>query len=340
LVFNNDDLAFIAERLESFKMLNNKGLTIKIGSRKSKLALWQSGTVAAMLNKKGLATEIVNIETLGDKILNTPIAKIGSKGVFTEEIETMLKNGEVDIAVHSAKDMPSSLPVGFSLIAFTKREKVNDVLVSYDYCLDLDSKDAQICIGTSSVRRVSMLRHFYPHIKTVNMRGNLQTRINKMKSGACDALILAYAGVKRMNYDHLIVHRFPETEFVPPVGQGSIAVEAYKSIDKNLIRKIRASVNHVSTESALLAERAYLKELQGGCSIPAFALGESFGGMIRLTGGLVSLNGDIFLKETLIGEKKIASEIGKKLGKKILEAGGKKILKEIRYAQANTVNNN
>jgi hydroxymethylbilane synthase len=269
------------------------------------------------------------METRGDKILNQPIAEIGSKGVFTEEIETMLKNGEVDIAVHSAKDMPSSLSCGFSLIAFTKREKVNDVLISYNYCLALDSKEAPICIGTSSIRRASMLKHFYPHIKTVNTRGNIQTRINKMKFGACDALMLAYAGVKRMNYDHLIVHEFNETEFVPPVGQGSIAIEVYKSIDENLKKKIRACVNHVPTESALIAERAYLKELQGGCSIPAFALGESIGEMIRLTGGVVSLNGNILLKKILIGEKKIAPEIGKNLGKKILEAGGKKILKDL-----------
>ena len=293
-----------------------------------------------MLNQKGLATEIVTIDTLGDKILNTQIAKIGSKGVFTEEIETMLKNGEVDIAVHSAKDMPSSLPDGFSLIAFTKREKVNDVLVSFESLLSLESEEAPICIGTSSVRRVAMLKHFYPHIKTVNMRGNLQTRINKMKSGACDALILAYAGVKRMNYDNLIVHRFPETEFVPPAGQGSIAIEAYTSIDPTLKTQIRQCVNHAPTESALITERAFLRELQGGCSIPVFALGESIGGMVRLTAGIVSLNGNIMLKRILIGEKKLATEIGKNLGKRILEAGGKKILNEIRYAQNNTTNSN
>jgi len=292
-----------------------------------------------MLNQKGLATEIVTIDTLGDKILNPPIAKIGSKGVFTEEIETMLINGEVDIAVHSAKDMPSSLPAGFSLIAFTKREKVNDVLVSFDSLLSLESKEAPISIGTSSVRRVAMLKHFYPHIKTVNMRGNLQTRINKMKSGACDALILASAGVKRMNYDNLIVHRFPETEFVPPAGQGSIAIEAYTSIDSTLKTQIRQCVNHAPTESALIAERAFLRELQGGCSIPVFALGESIGGMVRLTAGIVSLNGNIMLKRILIGEKKLATEIGKNLGKRILEAGGKKILNEIRYAQNNTNSN-
>lgn len=297
-------------------MIKQKNKQIKLGSRKSKLALWQSETVAEMLNQKGLSTEIVTVETLGDKILNTPIAKIGSKGVFTEEIEIMLKNGDVDIAVHSAKDMPSNLPDNFSLIAFTEREKVNDVLVSHDSCLSLESKENPISIGTSSVRRVAMLNHFYPNIRTVNMRGNLQTRIEKMKSGACDALMLAYAGVKRMNYDDLIVHRFPETEFVPPVGQGSIAIEAHKSIDENLKEKIRAFVNHAPTESALIAERAYLKELKGGCSIPVFALGESIGAMVRLTAGIVSLNGNIMIKKILIGEKKLQKKSEKTLAKR------------------------
>ncbi|MBN1931870.1 MAG: hydroxymethylbilane synthase [Desulfobacterales bacterium] len=302
---------------------------IKIGSRKSKLALWQSETVAAMLNRQGLSTEIITMETRGDKILNTPIAKIGSKGVFTEEIETMLKKGEVDLAVHSAKDMPSRLPAGFSLIAFTKREKTNDVLLSFDCSLSLENKDKPQCIGTSSVRRVAMLRHFYPHVTTVDMRGNLQTRIKKMKAGECDALMLAYAGVKRMDYDHLIVRELPNTDFVPPVGQGSIAIEVFDSIDPNLKRKIRECINHPPTEAALTAERAYLKKLQGGCSIPAFALAECTGETIRLTAGLISLDGRMVLKKILIGEKKNAIEIGKKVGLQILKTGGREILDKI-----------
>ncbi len=188
-------------------MTNNKWKKVRIGSRKSKVALWQSQAVATMLNQKGLATESITTETIGDKILNTPIAKIGSKGVFTEEIEMMLKNGDIDIAVHSAKDMPSTLPKGFRLIAFTEREKANDVLVSDKSFVSLENKDKPLCIGTSSVRRVAMLRHFYPHFQIVDMRGNLQTRIKKMQSGVCDALMLAYAGVKRMNYDHCMILR-------------------------------------------------------------------------------------------------------------------------------------
>ncbi|MDP3696249.1 MAG: hydroxymethylbilane synthase, partial [Desulfocapsaceae bacterium] len=172
-------------------------ITIKIGSRKSRLAMWQTETVAGMLNEQGMETVISSMETKGDKILDVSIAKIGSKGVFTEELEEQLQSGATDIAVHSAKDMQSMLPQGFGLIAFTAREKVNDVLLALDKGLDLDDPAKKIRIGTSSVRRIALLKHYYPHVQTVEMRGNLQTRIQKLRDGACDALMLAYAGVKR-----------------------------------------------------------------------------------------------------------------------------------------------
>ncbi len=304
---------------------------IKIGSRKSELALWQAHTVAFMLKKGGFATEIITTETIGDKILNTSIRKIGSKGVFTEEIEEMLKKGDIDIAVHSAKDMPSRLPEGFSLIAFTKREKPNDVLVSMDKNFSLKKVEKPIVVGTSSVRRVAMMKHFYPHVKTVDVRGNLQTRIKKMQSGVCDALMLAFAGIKRMGFEDLIVCQMPETKFVPPVGQGSMAVEVYDAnTDKKIIEQIRRYVNHIPTETILCAERDFLDEIQGGCSIPAFALGECIGNRLALTAGLVSLDGTQLLKKTITGDKEVASEIGKKIGREILNAGGRKILGAIK----------
>ena len=304
---------------------------IKIGSRKSELALWQAHTVASLLNKGGVATEIVTTETIGDKILDTAISKIGSKGVFTEEIEDKLKNGEIDMAVHSAKDMPSRLPEGFSLIAFTQREKPNDVLVSMDKSHSLDDEGKTIVVGTSSVRRVAMLKHYYPHIRTVNIRGNLQTRIKKMQSGECHALMLAFAGIKRMGFEQMIVREMPEHQFVPPVGQGSMAVEVYNdNMDLDLKKKIRKNVNHQQTEAILTAERAYLRELDGGCSIPAFALGEYDGEYIKLTAGLVSLDGDQLLMETMTGEEQAAAELGRKIGCEILASGGRKILDEIK----------
>lgn len=306
---------------------------IVIGSRKSKLAMWQTETVAKVLNDQGMATRICAMETRGDKILDTSIAKIGSKGVFTQELEEQLASGTTDIAVHSAKDMQSRLPDGFDLIAFTQREKVNDVLISEDSSLDLDDRSRIIRIGTSSVRRRALLRHYYPHIETVEMRGNLQTRIKKMHEGACDALMLAYAGVTRMGYDNMIVKVFPEDQFIPPVGQGCIAIEAAASLPEEKRKFVRASLNDLSSESCLLAERAFLKTLEGGCSIPVFALAVLDGSEITLTGGLVSLDGSNMLKMNRRGPANQAEIMGRELGFAILESGGREMLAEIRLQQ-------
>ncbi len=306
---------------------------ITIGSRKSKLAMWQAETVARALNAQGMETRICGMETKGDKILNTSIAKIGSKGVFTEELEEQLISGATDIAVHSAKDMQSQLPEEFCLIAFTCREKVNDVLISDDTSLDLNDTSRKIRIGTSSVRRRALLRHYYPHLETVEMRGNLQTRIQKMRDGDCDALMLAYAGVKRMEYDGMIVKVFSADEFVPPVGQGCIAIEAAASLAAEKRDAVRACLNDPDSESCLLAERAFLKTLEGGCSIPVFALAVLEGEIIRLTGGLVSLDGGKILKKSQTGSRSQAEIIGHELGRSILESGGRELLAEIRNQQ-------
>ncbi|MBU0960099.1 MAG: hydroxymethylbilane synthase [Proteobacteria bacterium] len=307
--------------------------TIHIGSRKSKLAMWQTETVAALLEKSGLKTVISSMETKGDKILDVSIAKIGSKGVFTEELEEQLGGGTTDIAVHSAKDMQSILPAGFGLIAFTDREKVNDVLLSMDKSIDIEDKSRAIRIGTSSVRRIALLKHYYPHVETVDMRGNLQTRISKMKEGICDALILAYAGVKRMEYEDMIVKVFSEEEFIPPVGQGCIAIEAAESLNAEKQERVRACLNNPDSEDCLLAERAYLRTMEGGCSIPAFALAILDGQQIVLRGGLASLDGTTVLVRTEKGPREKAEELGQRLGKYILENGGREILAEVRRVQ-------
>jgi hydroxymethylbilane synthase len=308
-------------------------MMVIIGSRKSRLAMWQAEAIAEMLAQGGIASKIIAVETKGDKIQNTPIAQIGGRGVFTEEIEELLRKGQIDIAVHSAKDMPSQLPEEFSLIAFTKREKVNDVLISNDRSFSIEEKGKTVTVGTSSVRRVAMLRHFYPHVRTVEMRGNLQTRIKKMESNQCDALMLAYAGVKRMNYDHMIVKTFAEDKFVPPVGQGSIAVEAASSMPEKTKTILRRCVNDPDTETLLLAERSYLRELQGGCSIPVFAFASLQGDQVSLTGGLVSLDGKKLLKKTSKANRELADKLGIRVGKYILDNGGDELLAEIRRQQ-------
>ena len=307
--------------------------TIHIGSRKSKLAMWQTDTVAEMLQNQGMATQINSMETKGDKILDVSIAKIGSKGVFTEELEEQLASGKTDIAVHSAKDMQSILPSGFKLIAFTDREKPNDVLLSKDRSFDLNDSSRKIRIGTSSVRRIALLKHFYPHVETVEMRGNLQTRIQKMENGACDALMLAYAGVKRMEYEDMIVKVFSEEEFIPPVGQGCIAIEAADTLNSEKHEKVRKCLNNPDSESCLLAERAYLRTMEGGCSIPAFGLAKLEGSDIVLRGGLASLDGQTVLIGTEKGPREEAEAIGGRLGNYILENGGREILADIRSAQ-------
>ncbi len=303
---------------------------IKIGSRKSKLAMWQTETVAQSLYEQGIETTISSMETKGDKILDVSIAKIGSKGVFTEELEEQLLAGVTDIAVHSAKDMQSILPDGFELIAFTAREKVNDVLLALDTSLNLDDPTRKIRIGTSSVRRIALLKHYYPHIQTVEMRGNLQTRIQKLRDGACDALMLAYAGVKRMGYEEMIVTIFPEDQFVPPVGQGCIAIESATGLDADKKSRVRQCLNDRDSEACLLAERAYLRTLEGVCSIPAFGLAVLNGETLTLTVGLASLDGNTILKKTEQAPRQDAERLGERLGQYILENGGREMLEEIR----------
>jgi hydroxymethylbilane synthase len=303
---------------------------VKIGTRGSKLALWQAYHVEGLLQKAGLATEIVLIDTKGDQVLDVSISKIGSKGVFTQELEDQLMDGRIDIAVHSAKDMQSNLPAGFEIIAFTEREKENDVLVSHDSSVSLKNEERNLVLGTSSTRRVSTLKHFYPHVKTVEVRGNLQTRIRKMEEGLCDALLLAYAGVHRMGYDHLISEELDLDEFTPAVGQGSVAIEVASRLDEKLKSKITQACNHFETAQKLKAERAYLRVLEGGCSIPVFALGNLKGENIILKGGIVSLDGKERISLEVVGDLNLPEELGEQLADMVLEAGGKRILEEIK----------
>lgn len=295
--------------------------------------MWQTNTVADMLTRAGLQTVISSMETKGDKILDVSIAKIGSKGVFTEELEDQLLSGVTDIAVHSAKDMQSVLPKGFELIAFTDREQPNDVLLSRDSSIDITDNSRPLRVGTSSVRRIALLKHFYPHVETVEMRGNLQTRIGKMDDGHCDALMLAYAGVKRMEYDDMIIKIFSEEEFIPPVGQGCIAIESATSLDGSKREKVRNCLNNEDSEACLLAERAFLRVMEGGCSIPAFGLATLDGDTLTLRGGLASLDGSQVLVKTETGDRSDADAVGSRLGKYILENGGTEILAAIERAQ-------
>jgi hydroxymethylbilane synthase len=294
---------------------------IRIGTRGSKLALWQANHVAELIKPSGYQTEIVPIETRGDKILDVSIAKIGSKGVFTEEIEEQLLDGSIDIAVHSAKDLSSTLNDELELIAFTEREIVNDVVVTLKKGFSL--KNDGITIGTSSTRRVAFLKHFYPQAKAVSIRGNLQTRIEKLRAGACDALILAYD-------DDLVSDKIETSYFVPPVGQGSIAIECHKKLAFDKKEILERWVNHAQTELCIRTERAFLKTLEGGCSIPSFGYAWLEGNTVMLKAGIISLDGKTIVKVKRSAPTEEGKELGKSIANEVLANGGAEILHDIR----------
>ncbi|MFT6202818.1 MAG: hydroxymethylbilane synthase [Spirosomataceae bacterium] len=303
-----------------------QNIHIKIGTRASKLALWQAYFIEEKLQAAGATTKIVTIETKGDKILDRALSKIGSKGIFTEELEEQLLDGRIDIAVHSAKDLQSDLGENFEIVAFTEREKINDVLVSRNKELNVHSGKPFV-IGTSSTRRVAMLRAYFPHLKVVDMRGNLQTRIRKLDENHCDALLLAYAGVHRMGYHDMVIHEFDSEKFTPAVGQGSIAVEVATILPEEKKELVKKACNHTETERRLRIERAFLRTMNGGCSIPVFGLAT----LTEFTAGIISLDGTEVLRETIkVSNSDSAEVIGDNVAKTILEAGGERILKEIR----------
>jgi hydroxymethylbilane synthase len=299
---------------------------IKIGTRASKLALWQAYHIQEKLKNKGVTSEIVEIITKGDKILDRSLSKIGSKGLFTEELENQLFEGKIDIAVHSAKDLSADLGEHFEILSFSEREAAHDVFLS------LEGKDLSKpwVVGTSSTRRVALIRKFFPHFKIVDMRGNLQTRIQKMKDGHCDILILAFAGVHRMGYEEMIIEHLDKEIFCPPVGQGVLAVEINKSLAFATKSVLNAILNDKKAEKCMLVERAFLKYLKGGCSIPVFGHAIWYNENIHFTAGIVRLDGSEMVKMSFVSENETEEELGQKAGKAILAAGGDKILEEIR----------
>ncbi len=300
---------------------------VKIGTRNSALAIWQANYIGSYLEKAGLSYELIAISTKGDQILDRSLSKIGSKGVFTEELEQMLRNGDIDIAQHSAKDLPSTLPEDLQLIAFTEREKSHDVLLSLDPNFTLNTPGTYQ-IGTSSTRRRAFLGHLYPNLKPVEMRGNLQTRLEKLKNGDCDAMILAYAGVYRMDMSAYISEHLPLDQFIPAVGQGSVAIQCAKTLSTDLQNTIRSACNHEATEICILAERELLSKLDGGCSVPVYGHAHIEKDVVNLTGGVLSLDGQQKIEFSLVGKNPI--ELGQKLADQLIGAGASELLKEIR----------
>jgi hydroxymethylbilane synthase len=302
-------------------------MKIKIGTRASKLALWQAYHIKDKLEVAGLESEIVEVVTKGDQILDRSLSKIGSKGLFTEELENQLKRGEIDIAVHSAKDLSSSLEPGFEILAFTEREKAHDVFLSHKKDLNLAHN---LTVGTSSTRRVALLKSLYPYFEIVDMRGNLQTRIAKMLAGHCDILLLAYAGVHRMEYDDRIIKHLDIETFCPPVGQGVLAIECHQSLEASIKVKIKDILEHPETAADMKIERAFLNYINGGCSIPVFAHVFKKDEKKYFKAGIIKLDGSEAISFTENVNEASIENLGVKMAEKLLSSGGKEILDEIK----------
>lgn len=262
-------------------------MILRIGTRGSALALWQANYVREQLEKNGLMAEIVIIHTQGDKIQDIALSKIGSKGLFTQELEQALRNKDIDIAVHSAKDVPTDIPEDLPIIAYTQRENPADVLVSHKIVsLEQDT----LVIGTSSTRRVAFLKHYYPQHTVSDVRGNVQTRIKKLEEGKYDALLMAYAGIHRLGYDTYIQQILSIIQFVPPAGQGALAIQTYMEHPQKMI--LKAILNHENTAVCTETERLFLQTAGGGCSIPIFAYSEIQQDEIYLHAGIISPEGN------------------------------------------------
>ena len=302
---------------------------IIIGTRKSELALWQAYFVKSEIEKKvkNVKVEIKKIKTMGDKILDVALSKIGDKGLFTKEIEVELLAGTIDIAVHSLKDLPTVLPKGLILAAVTQRHAVEDVLVANKKGMTLDKLPAGATIATGSLRRASQILHLRPDITIVDIRGNVQTRLKKFAASKWDGMILARAGLERLKLKKHISSIIPSSQIIPAVGQGALGIEV--SSKNKFAQEIAKGIHDSSTEFTIKAERAFLKALGGGCQVPIGAQAQLKSNGLYLNGYVGSSDGKITFTKTIRGKKSDAELLGKSLAKDILKAGGKKVLMEV-----------
>jgi hydroxymethylbilane synthase len=301
---------------------------IKIGTRGSKLALWQAHWVKKALQKShpSISAEIVILKTKGDKILDVPLAMVGGKGLFVKEIEEAIINGHIDLAVHSMKDMPADIPEGLCIGAVPKREAPQDVLISKkDQVLSELKRGAHI--GTSSLRRAAQLRNIRPDIHISSLRGNLDTRLRKLATEDLDAVILAAAGVKRLNFENRITEYLDEDVMLPAVGQGALCVEIRKNDPR--IALLVSDLDHRHTHTAIKGERAFLGRLEGGCQVPIAAHGKIEGNTFILTGLVADLDGRTVIRETVSGSPAQSETIGVELAERLLSKGAKRILENI-----------
>lgn len=302
---------------------------ITIGSRGSELAMWQSNFIKREIEKKNrsVKVEIKLIKTKGDKILDVALSKIGDKGLFTKELEVELLSRSIDLAVHSLKDLQTDIPEGLKLAAVTKRHPVEDVLIARKKGMTIFDLPDEAVVGTGSLRRRAQLVHIRPDIKIEELRGNVPTRIQKFLASKWDAIILARAGVERLGLKKHISSYIPTDIMLPAVGQGALGIEIHS--DNKMVEEILQSVHDDATYQAAVAERAFLKALEGGCQVPIGAYAEVRTSGLYLDGIVASIDGTVTFRKKIRGSKKDSAALGKKLAGELKKAGAGKILKEI-----------
>jgi len=296
-----------------------------IASRESALAMWQARHIQSRLQALYPETDvsILGMTTTGDQILDTPLAKVGGKGLFVKELETALADGRADLAVHSMKDVPMNLPEGFVLAATGEREDARDAFVSNNFA-SLEALPAGSIVGTSSLRRQSQLQARFPHLKIESLRGNLQTRLRKLDEGQYAAIILAAAGLIRLELGSRIRQFITPEQSIPAVGQGALGIEINAS--RTDMVAVLAPLNHADTQVCVEAERGMSRTLAGSCTVPLGAYAVCEGENIRITGFVASVDGKQMLVETATGSRNAAETLGKKLANQLIAKGADKIL--------------
>lgn len=302
---------------------------IIIGSRGSELALWQANHVKKLIEKshRYVQVDIKIIKTKGDKILDVALSKIGDKSLFTKELEIQLLERKIDLAVHSLKDLQTKIPDELKLAAVSKRHGVEDVLIARKKTTTIHTLKENAVVATGSLRRKCQLLHLRPDITVVDLRGNVPSRIDKFLKSDWDAIILARAGVERLNLKKYISSYISKNDILPAVGQGALGIEIHR--ENKLVEEIVQSLHHEDTYMAVIAERSLLRTLEGGCQVPIGAFGEVKSNGLYLDAMVGSLDGSLTFRKKIRGAKKDSEILGKSLALDLMKAGAQKILKDI-----------
>jgi len=302
--------------------------SLRIATRKSPLALWQANHVrdALLARNPGLKVELLTMTTQGDKILDTPLAKVGGKGLFVKELEVGMLEGRADLAVHSMKDVPVEFPDGLGLAAVLPREDPRDVLIS-NRVSSIDELPEGARVGTSSLRRQCQLRARRPDLQILDLRGNVNTRLKKLDDGAYDAILLAAAGVRRMGWESRITELLPPEQFLPAIGQGAIGIEI--RLDDERVASLVAQLNDPRTATRIVAERALNERLQGGCQVPIAGYSEISHGVIVLRALVGRPDGSELVQGVISGKPEDAEELGQVLADDLLSRGAREILADV-----------